>query len=198
MAHARRGAAAIVALACRAGGAGDRHPARSTPRWCASPSGPSACRCRSTARRRRSRSRWRRSASTPPSSTFRATSPPTPEPRSSAADGLPSEWGDPYTDFVGHVMGSEPGSNPHWATYAGWGAYAPTSRRSPSRSACRWRRQLTGWNPAGALRRRRGRSSGPRLDDGELHLADRADAGPPGTAGRCPGPRPATSSCSWA
>src|SRR5438132_13182808 len=37
------------------------------------------------------------------------------------ADGLPARWGDPYTAFVGHVNGSEPGSNAHWATYPGWG-----------------------------------------------------------------------------
>src|SRR5579864_7436680 len=46
------------------------------------------------------------------------------------ADGLPARWGDPYTAFVGHVMGSEPGSNPHWAAYPGWGAYAPVVARA--------------------------------------------------------------------
>ena len=42
------------------------------------------------------------------------------------ADRLPAQWGDPYIAFVGHVYGSEPGSNPGWASYPGWGAYAPT------------------------------------------------------------------------
>ena len=63
------------------------------------------------------------------------------------SDGLPSEWGDPYTDFVGHVMGSEPGSNPHWATYAGWGAYAPTVAGVARSMGVPVASQLTGWNP---------------------------------------------------
>jgi uncharacterized protein YvpB len=62
-------------------------------------------------------------------------------------NGLPSEWGDPYTDFVGHVMGSEPGSNPHWATYAGWGAYAPVVARVAESMGVPVASQLTGWNP---------------------------------------------------
>ncbi len=63
------------------------------------------------------------------------------------SDGLPSEWGDPYKDFVGHVMGSEPGSNPHWATYAGWGAYAPTVAPVAESLGVPVAAQLTGWNP---------------------------------------------------
>jgi uncharacterized protein YvpB len=63
------------------------------------------------------------------------------------SNGLPSEWGDPYTDFVGHVMGSEPGSNPHWATYAGWGAYAPTVAPVAESLGVPVASQLTGWNP---------------------------------------------------
>jgi len=63
------------------------------------------------------------------------------------SDGLPSAWGDPYTDFVGHVMGSEPGSNPHWATYAGWGAYAPTVAGVARSMGVPVASQLTGWNP---------------------------------------------------
>jgi uncharacterized protein YvpB len=63
------------------------------------------------------------------------------------SDGLPSEWGDPYTDFVGHVMGSEPGSNPRWATYAGWGAYAPTVAPVAESLGVPVAPQLTGWNP---------------------------------------------------
>ncbi len=63
------------------------------------------------------------------------------------SNGLPSEWGDPYTDFVGHVMGSEPGSNPHWATYAGWGAYAPTVAPVAKSLGVPVASQLTGWNP---------------------------------------------------
>ena len=63
------------------------------------------------------------------------------------SNGLPSEWGDPYTDFVGHVMGSEPGSNPHWATYAGWGAYAPTVAPVAVSLGVPVASQLTGWNP---------------------------------------------------
>jgi uncharacterized protein YvpB len=63
------------------------------------------------------------------------------------SNGLPSEWGDPYTDFVGHVMGSEPGSNPHWATYAGWGAYAPTVAPVAKALGVPVASQLTGWNP---------------------------------------------------
>ncbi len=63
------------------------------------------------------------------------------------SNGLPSKWGDPYTDFVGHVMGSEPGSNPHWATYAGWGAYAPTVARVAESMGVPVASQLTGWNP---------------------------------------------------
>jgi uncharacterized protein YvpB len=63
------------------------------------------------------------------------------------ADGLPAEWGDPYLDFVGHVMGSEPGSNPHWTEYAGWGAYAPTVARVAESLGVPVAPQLTGWNP---------------------------------------------------
>jgi uncharacterized protein YvpB len=63
------------------------------------------------------------------------------------ANGLPSEWGDPYVDFVGHVMGSEPGSNPHWATYAGWGAYAPVVAKVAESLGVPVASQLTGWNP---------------------------------------------------
>ena len=60
---------------------------------------------------------------------------------------LPSQWGDPYTAFVGHVMGSEPGSNPHWAGYAGWGAYAPVVARAAESLGVPVAAQLTGWNP---------------------------------------------------
>ena len=63
------------------------------------------------------------------------------------ANGLPSQWGDPYVDFVGHVMGSEPGSNPHWATYAGWGAYAPVVAKVAESLGVPVAPQLTGWNP---------------------------------------------------
>jgi uncharacterized protein YvpB len=63
------------------------------------------------------------------------------------ANGMPAEWGDPYTDFVGHVMGSEPGSNPHWTTYAGWGAYAPVVAREAEALGAPVAAQLTGWNP---------------------------------------------------
>ena len=63
------------------------------------------------------------------------------------ADGLPAQWGDPYTDFVGHVLGSEPGSNPHWATYAGWGAYAPVVARAARSLGVPVAAQLTGWTP---------------------------------------------------
>jgi uncharacterized protein YvpB len=63
------------------------------------------------------------------------------------ADGLPAQWGDPYTNFVGHVMGSEPGSNPHWAQYAGWGAYAPVVARVAHSLGVPVASQLTGWNP---------------------------------------------------
>ncbi len=63
------------------------------------------------------------------------------------ADGLPAQWGDPYKDFVGHVMGSEPGSNPHWATYPGWGAYAPTVAGVARSLGVPIAAQLTGWNP---------------------------------------------------
>ncbi|MGA7988645.1 MAG: C39 family peptidase [Candidatus Dormiibacterota bacterium] len=63
------------------------------------------------------------------------------------ANGLPSQWGDPYVDFVGHVMGSEPGSNPHWATYAGWGAYAPVVAKVAKSLGVPVAPQLTGWNP---------------------------------------------------
>jgi uncharacterized protein YvpB len=63
------------------------------------------------------------------------------------ADGLPAQWGDPYTAFVGHVMGSEPGSNPHWATYAGWGAYAPVVAHAAEALGVPVASQLTGWNP---------------------------------------------------
>ncbi len=63
------------------------------------------------------------------------------------ADGLPAQWGDPYRDFVGHVMGSEPGSNPHWATYPGWGAYAPTVAGVARSFGVPIAAQLTGWNP---------------------------------------------------
>jgi uncharacterized protein YvpB len=61
------------------------------------------------------------------------------------ADGLPAQWGDPYTDFVGHVMGSEPGSNPHWSAYAGWGAYAPVVARAARSLGVPVAAQLTGW-----------------------------------------------------
>jgi uncharacterized protein YvpB len=64
------------------------------------------------------------------------------------ADGLPVEWGDPYADFVGHVMGSEPASNPHWAQYAGWGAYAPVVAGEAEALGVPVASQLTGWNPA--------------------------------------------------
>jgi uncharacterized protein YvpB len=64
------------------------------------------------------------------------------------ADGLPARWGDPYVDFVGHVMGSEPGSNPHWTSYAGWGAYAPVVARAAESLGVPVAAQLTGWNPA--------------------------------------------------
>ena len=64
------------------------------------------------------------------------------------ADGLPAMWGDPYADFVGHVMGSEPGSNPRWTTYAGWGAYAPVVARAAEFLGVPVAAQLTGWNPA--------------------------------------------------
>lgn len=64
------------------------------------------------------------------------------------ADGLPSRWGDPYSDFVGHVMGSEPASNPHWTAYAGWGAYAPVVARAAESLGVPVAAQLTGWNPA--------------------------------------------------
>ena len=63
------------------------------------------------------------------------------------ADGLPAQWGDPYTTFVGHVMGSEPGSNAHWAQYAGWGAYAPVVARVARSIGVPVASQLTGWNP---------------------------------------------------
>jgi uncharacterized protein YvpB len=63
------------------------------------------------------------------------------------ANGLPSEWGDPYEDFVGHVMGSEPGSNPHWTEYAGWGAYAPVVAHEAEALGVPVAAQLTGWNP---------------------------------------------------
>jgi uncharacterized protein YvpB len=63
------------------------------------------------------------------------------------ANGLPAQWGDPYTDFVGHVMGSEPGSNPHWASYAGWGAYAPVVARTAESLGVPVAAQLTGWKP---------------------------------------------------
>ena len=63
------------------------------------------------------------------------------------ADGLPAQWGDPYTSFVGHVMGSEPGSNPHWAQYAGWGAYAPVVARVARSLGVPVASQLTGWTP---------------------------------------------------
>ena len=63
------------------------------------------------------------------------------------ANGLPAEWGDPYTAFVGHVMGSEPGSNPHWTAYAGWGAYAPVVARAAEALGVPVAPQLSGWNP---------------------------------------------------
>jgi uncharacterized protein YvpB len=63
------------------------------------------------------------------------------------ANGLPAEWGDPYKDFVGHVMGSEPGSNPHWTEYAGWGAYAPVVADEAEALGVPVAAQLTGWNP---------------------------------------------------
>jgi uncharacterized protein YvpB len=63
------------------------------------------------------------------------------------ADGLPAEWGDPYVDFVGHVMGSEPGSNPHWTAYAGWGAYAPVVAHAAESLGVPVAAQLSGWNP---------------------------------------------------
>jgi uncharacterized protein YvpB len=63
------------------------------------------------------------------------------------ANDLPAEWGDPYKDFVGHVMGSEPGSNPHWTEYAGWGAYAPVVAHEAEALGVPVAAQLTGWNP---------------------------------------------------
>jgi uncharacterized protein YvpB len=63
------------------------------------------------------------------------------------ANGLPAEWGDPYQDFVGHVMGSEPASNPHWDEYAGWGAYAPVVAHEAEALGVPVAAQLTGWNP---------------------------------------------------
>lgn len=63
------------------------------------------------------------------------------------ANGLPAAWGDPYSVFVGHVMGSEPASNPHWAEYAGWGAYAPVVAREAEALGVPVAPQLTGWNP---------------------------------------------------
>jgi uncharacterized protein YvpB len=60
---------------------------------------------------------------------------------------LPARWGDPYQDFVGHVMGSEPGSNPRWMSYAGWGAYAPVVARAAEALGVPIAAQLTGWNP---------------------------------------------------
>ena len=51
------------------------------------------------------------------------------------------------TDFVGHVMGSEPGSNPHWTSYAGWGAYAPVVARIAESLGVTGGPQLTGWSP---------------------------------------------------
>ncbi len=63
------------------------------------------------------------------------------------ANRLPAEWGDPYKDFVGHVMGSEPGSNPHWTEYAGWGAYAPVVAHEAEALGVPVAAQLTGWNP---------------------------------------------------
>ena len=63
------------------------------------------------------------------------------------ANSLPAQWGDPYTDFVGYVMGSEPGSNPHWTAYAGWGAYAPVVARVAESLGVPVAAQLTGWNP---------------------------------------------------
>jgi uncharacterized protein YvpB len=63
------------------------------------------------------------------------------------ADGLPAKWGDPYIAFVGHVMGSEPGSNPHWMQYAGWGAYAPVVAHEAQSLGVPVAPQLTGWNP---------------------------------------------------
>jgi uncharacterized protein YvpB len=65
------------------------------------------------------------------------------------ANGLPAQWGDPYMDFVGHVMGSEPGSNPHWTAYAGWGAYAPVVARTAESLGVPSRRS----SPAGIPRR---------------------------------------------
>ena len=64
------------------------------------------------------------------------------------ADGLPARWGDPYTAFVGHVMGSEPASNPRWTAYAGWGAYAPVVARAAESLGVPVAAQLTGWSPA--------------------------------------------------
>jgi uncharacterized protein YvpB len=63
------------------------------------------------------------------------------------ANGLPARWGDPYVDFVGHVMGSEPGSNPHWTSYPGWGAYAPVVAHAAEALGVPVAAQLTGWNP---------------------------------------------------
>lgn len=63
------------------------------------------------------------------------------------ANGLPARWGDPYVDFVGHVTGSEPGSNPHWMSYAGWGAYAPVVAHAAQALGVPVAAQLTGWNP---------------------------------------------------
>jgi uncharacterized protein YvpB len=64
------------------------------------------------------------------------------------ADGLPARWGDPYAAFGGHVMGSEPASNPDWTAYAGWGAYAPVVARAAESLGVPVAAQLTGWNPA--------------------------------------------------
>jgi len=51
------------------------------------------------------------------------------------ADGLPAMWGDPYTDFVGHVMGSEPGAIPTGRHTQGGEPMRPSSREPRSRSA---------------------------------------------------------------
>jgi len=44
-------------------------------------------------------------------------------------------------------MGSEPGSNPHWTEYAGWGAYAPVVANEAKALGVPVAAQLTGWNP---------------------------------------------------
>ena len=62
------------------------------------------------------------------------------------ADGLPAQWGDAYSAFVGHVNGSEPGSNPTWTSYPGWGAYAPVIAKAASALGVPVTAR-SGWNP---------------------------------------------------